>query len=89
MGRNMFGPIRARGAMSSGGVGGERTRRSITRSSSSRTTLGRHHDGGGTTFHFVDGGIEVAREQACAAAGGLDVRIGGGVATTQQYLRAV
>jgi dihydrofolate reductase len=43
---------------------------------------------GGTTFHFVDGGIELAREQACAAAGGLDVRIGGGVATIQQYLRA-
>jgi dihydrofolate reductase len=43
---------------------------------------------GGTTFHFVTDGIESALEQAFAAAGGADVRIGGGVATIQQYLRA-
>jgi dihydrofolate reductase len=43
---------------------------------------------GGTTFHFVTDGIEAALEQAQAAAGGQDVRIGGGVATIQQYLRA-
>jgi dihydrofolate reductase len=43
---------------------------------------------GGTTFHFVDGGINVALEQALAAAGGKDVRIGGGASTIQQYLRA-
>jgi dihydrofolate reductase len=43
---------------------------------------------GGTTFHFVDDGIEPALEQALAAAGGADVRIGGGPATIQQYLRA-
>ena len=43
---------------------------------------------GGTTFHFVDDGIESALEQARAAAGDKDVRIGGGVATVQQYLRA-
>jgi dihydrofolate reductase len=43
---------------------------------------------GGTTFHFVDQGIEAALEQAFAAAGGQDVRIGGGAATVQQYLRA-
>jgi dihydrofolate reductase len=43
---------------------------------------------GGTTFHFVADGIEAAREQAFAAAGGADVRLGGGVATIQQYLRA-
>jgi dihydrofolate reductase len=43
---------------------------------------------GGTTFHFVDDGIESALEQAFAAAGGQDVRIGGGAATIQQYLRA-
>ena len=43
---------------------------------------------GGTTFFFVDDGIESALEQAFDAAGGLDVRLGGGVATVQQYLRA-
>jgi dihydrofolate reductase len=43
---------------------------------------------GGTTFIFVTGGIEAALEQARAAAGGLDVKIGGGVATVRQYLRA-
>ena len=43
---------------------------------------------GGTTFHFVTDGIEAALEQATAAAGGDDIRLGGGVATIQQYLRA-
>ena len=43
---------------------------------------------GGTTFHFVTDGIQSALRQALAAAGDQDVRIGGGVATIQQYLRA-
>jgi dihydrofolate reductase len=43
---------------------------------------------GGTTFHFVTGGIHAALEQAKAAAGGRDVRIGGGVSTVRQYLLA-
>jgi dihydrofolate reductase len=43
---------------------------------------------GGTTFHFVDDGIEAALERAVDAAGGADVRLGGGAATVQQYLRA-
>ena len=43
---------------------------------------------GGTTFHFVTDGIESALSQARKAAGGKDVRIGGGVATVRQYLRA-
>jgi dihydrofolate reductase len=42
---------------------------------------------GGTTFHFVTGGIRDALERARAAAGGMDVRIGGGANTIQQYLR--
>ena len=36
---------------------------------------------GGTAFHFVTDGIHSALEQAKAAAGGKDVRLGGGVAT--------
>src|ERR1700704_5945099 len=43
---------------------------------------------GGTTFHFVVDGIESALERAFEAANGQDVRLGGGVATVQQYLRA-
>lgn len=43
---------------------------------------------GGTTFHFVTEGIHAALDRARAAAGGMDVRLGGGVATIQQYLRA-
>ena len=43
---------------------------------------------GGTTFHFVRDGIEAALAQAFDAAGGQDVRIGGGASTVQQYLRA-
>ena len=43
---------------------------------------------GGTVFHFVTDGIDAALDQARAAAGGADVRIGGGVATIRQYLRA-
>jgi dihydrofolate reductase len=44
---------------------------------------------GGTEFHFVTEGIHSALEQATAAAGGRDVRLGGGVATIRQYLRAM
>jgi dihydrofolate reductase len=43
---------------------------------------------GGTTFEFVTGGIEAALERAFTAAGGLDVAVGGGASTVQQYLRA-
>ena len=42
----------------------------------------------GTTFHFVTDGIEAALERAFDAAGSNDVRLGGGVGTIQQYLRA-
>jgi dihydrofolate reductase len=43
---------------------------------------------GGTEFHFVTDGIESALEQARAAAGDKDVRLGGGVSTIRQYLHA-
>jgi dihydrofolate reductase len=43
---------------------------------------------GGTTFHFVTGGIDEALRRAREAAGAADVRLGGGVATIRQYLRA-
>ena len=43
---------------------------------------------GGTVFHFVTEGIHAALQQATAAAGGGDIRLGGGVATIRQYLCA-
>ena len=43
---------------------------------------------GGTEFQFVTGGIHTALEKARAAAGDRDVRVGGGVSTIRQYLRA-
>lgn len=43
---------------------------------------------GGTEFRFVTEGIHAALEQARAAAGGRDVRLGGGAATLRAYLRA-
>jgi dihydrofolate reductase len=43
---------------------------------------------GGTTFHFVTGGIEEALRLARQAAGDKDVKIGGGVSTVRQYLQA-
>lgn len=43
---------------------------------------------GNTTFHFVTGGITEALDRARKAANGMDVQIGGGVNTIQQYLRS-
>lgn len=43
---------------------------------------------GGTTFHFVNDGIESALRQARAVAGDRDIRIAGGANVIQQYLRA-
>jgi dihydrofolate reductase len=43
---------------------------------------------GGTTFHFIDASPAEALAAAKDAAGGLDVRIGGGVSTVRQFLAA-
>ena len=43
---------------------------------------------GGTEFRFVTGGIHDALEQARVAAGGRDIRVGGGVSAIRQYLQA-
>jgi dihydrofolate reductase len=43
---------------------------------------------GGTEFRFVTDGIHAALQQAKEAANGHDVRLGGGVSTIRQYLRA-
>ncbi|HEY3869807.1 MAG TPA: dihydrofolate reductase family protein [Actinocrinis sp.] len=43
---------------------------------------------GGTTFHFIDATPQEALRQAREAAGGLNVRIGGGPQTVRQFLEA-
>jgi dihydrofolate reductase len=43
---------------------------------------------GGTTFHFVNDGIEAALDQAREAAGDRDVRIAGGAETILEYVNA-
>jgi dihydrofolate reductase len=89
MGRNMFGPIRGSwGADEWKGWWGDDPPYHHP-----VFVLTHHpHDPipmqGGTTFHFVVDGIEAALERAFAAAGGQDVRLGGGASTIQQYLRA-
>ena len=43
---------------------------------------------GGTTFHFRDAAIEDVLAEATAASGGQDVRVGGGIGTAREFLRA-
>lgn len=43
---------------------------------------------GGTTFHFITGGIDEALQRAREAAGARDVKIGGGASTVKQYIQA-
>ena len=43
---------------------------------------------GGTTFHFIDASPAEALAAAKDAAGGLDVRIGGGQSTIREFLAA-
>ncbi|GAY09325.1 dihydrofolate reductase family protein [Pseudonocardia sp. N23] len=89
MGRNMFGPIRGEWPDDSwtGWWGPEPPYHHpvfvLTHHEREPVTME-----GGTTFHFVTGGIEDALEQARAAAGDADIRIGGGAETVRQYLRA-
>lgn len=89
LGRNMFGPVRGRWPDESwkGWWGEEPPYRCpvFVLTHFPRAPLEMK---GGTTFHFVTGGIEEALARARAAAGDKDVRIGGGVVTIRQYLRA-
>ena len=89
LGRNMFGPVRGPWPDDSWkGWWGEEPPYHVP------TFVLTHHPRkavemkGGTTFHFVTEGIHAALQRAQEAAQDKDVRIGGGVATVQQYLRA-
>jgi dihydrofolate reductase len=89
MGRNMFGPVRGPWPDESwrGWWGEEPPYRvpAFVLTHHARPPL---EMAGGTTFHFVTGGIDDALARAREAAAGRDVRIGGGVATIRQYLEA-
>ena len=89
LGRNMFGPIRGSWPdMNWKGWWGDNPPYHVP------TFILTHHARppiqmeGGTTFYFVTGGIHEALDRARDAANGMDVRIGGGPNTIQQYLRA-
>lgn len=89
MGRNMFGPVRGPWTDDEWkGWWGENPMYHVP------VFVLTHHPrasiemAGGTTFHFVTGGIEEAMSRAKAAAGSKDVRVGGGVETVRQCLLA-
>jgi dihydrofolate reductase len=89
LGRNMFGPIRGPWPDDSwkGWWGDEPPYHVpafvLTHHSRAPLTMA-----GGTEFRFITGGIHAALEQARAAAGSRDVRVGGGPATIRQFLQA-
>ncbi|HUJ46039.1 MAG TPA: dihydrofolate reductase family protein [Rhizomicrobium sp.] len=89
IGRNMFGPVRGGwGDESWRGWWGEEPPYHVP------VFVLTHHPRkdlpmlGGTTFHFVTGGIGEALGRAREAANGKDVRVGGGASTIRQYLEA-
>ena len=89
LGRNMFGPVRGAWPDDSWkGWWGDEPQYHVP------TFVLTHHPRksvemkGGTTFHFVTDGMHAALRRAKEAAKNKDVRIGGGVATIQQYLQA-
>jgi dihydrofolate reductase len=89
MGRNMFGPIRGPwpDAAWKGWWGDNPPYHTpvfvLTKHARASITMA-----GGTIFHFVTDGIHAALQRATEAAKGQDIRLGGGVATIRQYLRA-
>jgi dihydrofolate reductase len=89
MGRNMFGPVRGEwGGDEWTGWWGENPPFHHDVFVLTHHARGPVSMAGGTTFHFVTDGIESALERARDAAGGAAVRLGGGVETVHEYLRA-
>ena len=89
LGRNMFGPVRGPWPDESWrGWWGENPPYHtpiFVLTKHPRATL---RMAGNTEFHFVTGGIHEALRLATEAAGRKDIRLGGGVSTIRQYLRA-
>ena len=89
LGRNMFGPVRGSWPDESWtGWWGDEPPYHVP------TFVLTHHARrplmmkGGTEFRFVTEGIHAALEQARAAAGDRDIRVGGGASTIRQFLKA-
>ena len=89
LGRNMFGPVRGpwQGDSWNGWWGDNPPYHSPV-------FVLTHHEHqpielkGGTTFYFVTDGIDAALKRAVREADGKDVRLGGGVATVREYIKA-
>jgi dihydrofolate reductase len=89
LGRNMFGPIRGPWPDESWkGWWGDEPPYHVPVFVLTRHARAPLAMKGGTEFRFVTDGIHSALEQAREAAGGRDVRLGGGVSTIRQYLAA-
>jgi dihydrofolate reductase len=89
MGRNMFGPIRGAWADDEWkGWWGDNPPYHVPVFVLTHHARNPIEMKGGTTFHFVTEGIEEALRRAKHVAGSKDIRIGGGVSTLRQYLRA-
>ncbi|GAA4999562.1 dihydrofolate reductase [Pseudoluteimonas lycopersici] len=89
LGRNMFGPVRGPWPDDSWrGWWGEEPPYRVPVFVLTHYARAPLEMAGGTTFQFVTGGIHQALERARDAAGGRDIRLGGGAATIRQYLRA-
>jgi dihydrofolate reductase len=89
LGRNMFGPVRGPWPDASWkGWWGEEPPYHTPVFVLTHHTRAPLAMAGGTEFRFVTDGIDSALRQAREAAGDRDVRLGGGVSTLRQYLRA-
>ena len=89
MGRNMFGPVRgSRQDASWKGWWGDNPPYHVPVFVLTHERHSPIEMDGGTTFFFVTEGVQSALEQAQEAAGGRDIRIGGGVNTIRQFLEA-
>ena len=89
LGRNMFGPVRGPWPDESWkGWWGDEPPYHVPVFVLTHHARAPLRKAGGTEFRFVTEGILAALELATAAAGGRDVRLGGGVSTVRQYLSA-
>lgn len=89
MGRNMFSPIRGSWPdMNWKGWWGDNPPYHVPVFILTHHTRPDIQMEGDTIFHFITGGIHEALDKAREATNGMDIRIGGGVNTIQQYLRA-
>jgi dihydrofolate reductase len=88
MGRNMFSPYRGSPNLNWKGWWGENPPYHVNVYVLTNHKRESFEMEGGTTFHFVTDGINSALEKAFDSANGKDVRVGGGVSTIRQYLKA-